>query len=77
MVQWPRSICQCRGHEFNSRSRKIPHVVEQLSPCTTAAEARVPQTHQPQQEKPSLCSWRVAPTTAEKPHSRKTQFSQI
>ena len=30
--------CQCRRHRFNPWSEKIPHAVEQLSPCTTAIE---------------------------------------
>ena len=29
------STCQGRRHRFNPWSRKIPHVMEQLSPCTT------------------------------------------
>ena len=33
------SICQCRGHRFNPRSRKISHAVEQQSPCDTTNEA--------------------------------------
>ena len=32
------STCQCRRHGFDSWSRKIPHAVEQLSPCTTTTE---------------------------------------
>ena len=32
------SICQCRGHMFDPWSRKIPHAVEQLSPCATTTE---------------------------------------
>ena len=32
------SACQCRRHEFNPQSEKIPHVMEQLSPCTTTTE---------------------------------------
>ena len=34
------STCQCRGHRFNPRSRKIPHALGQLSPCATTTEAR-------------------------------------
>ena len=30
--------CQCRGHGFDSWSRKIPHVGEQLSPWATTPE---------------------------------------
>ena len=32
------STCQCRGHGFKPWSRKIPHAVEQLSPCATTTE---------------------------------------
>ena len=30
--------CQCRGHGFNPWSRKIPHDMQQLSPCATITE---------------------------------------
>ena len=33
------SICQCRSHEFNPWSGKIPHAAELLSPSTAAIEA--------------------------------------
>ena len=33
-----KSACQCRGHGFEPWSRKIPHAVEQLSPCATTTE---------------------------------------
>ena len=36
------SDCQCRRHEFNPWSRKIPHAVEQLSPRTTTIKQPVP-----------------------------------
>ena len=32
------SACQCRGHRFEPWSGKIPHAVEQLSPCATTTE---------------------------------------
>ena len=32
------STCQCRREGFNPQSRKIPHAVEQLRPCTTTTE---------------------------------------
>ena len=38
VVQWLRIHCQCRWHGFSPWSRKIPHAVEQLSPCITANE---------------------------------------
>ena len=30
--------CQCRRHGFEPRFQKIPHTVEQLSPCATTIE---------------------------------------
>ena len=30
--------CQCRGHGFELSFGKIPHAMEQLSPCTTTTE---------------------------------------
>lgn len=55
--------CQCREHEFDSWSKKIPHAMEQLCPCTkitgeTYPRACIPhnsQVHMPralQEEKP-------------------------
>ncbi|KAJ8784364.1 hypothetical protein J1605_008297 [Eschrichtius robustus] len=38
VAQWLRITCQCRGHGFEPWSGKIPHVTEQLSPCTTTTE---------------------------------------
>ena len=32
------STCQCRRHRLDLWSRKIPHAVEQLSPCATTIE---------------------------------------
>ena len=32
------TACQCRGHGFEPWSGKIPHAVEQLSPCATTTE---------------------------------------
>ena len=32
------SICQCKKHGFDPCSRKIPHAVKQLSPCTTTIQ---------------------------------------
>ena len=39
-------------HGLNPWSEKIPQVSEQLSPCITNTEARVPRVHALQQEKP-------------------------
>ena len=37
------SICQCRGHaQVRFLVWKVPHLVEQLSLCVTAAEAHTP-----------------------------------
>ena len=38
VVQQLRIPLQCRGRGFDPWSRKIPHVAEQLSPCTTTTE---------------------------------------
>ena len=32
------SACQCRGHGFDPWSGKIPHPMEQQSPCAATAE---------------------------------------
>ena len=32
------SACQCRRHRFDPWSGKIPHAMEQLSPCATTTE---------------------------------------
>ena len=32
------NACQCRGRGFSPWSRKIPHAMRQLSPCTTTTE---------------------------------------
>ena len=37
MSHWIR-IHQCREHRFNPWSGKIPHALEQLSPCATTTE---------------------------------------
>jgi hypothetical protein len=44
--------CQCRGRGLDPWSRKIPQASEQLSPCTTTSEARVPRACALQQEQP-------------------------
>ena len=46
------SACRCRGHGFEPWPGRIPHAVEQLSPCATTTEARMPRARAPQQEKP-------------------------
>ena len=37
------SSSQCMGHHFDAWSRKIPHAVEQLSPCATTIERSAPE----------------------------------
>ena len=42
---WPsgkETTSQCRRHEFDPWSGKIPHAQEQLSPCTTTFEVHAP-----------------------------------
>ena len=55
-LRWWRSgwesACQCRGHGIDPWSGKIPHAVEQLSPCAATTEACRPRACAPQQEKP-------------------------
>ena len=33
-----KSACQCKRYGFDPWSRKIPHAVEQVSPCATTTE---------------------------------------
>ena len=33
-----KSACQCRRHGFDPWSGKIPHALEQLTPCASAVE---------------------------------------
>ena len=40
------------GHEFDTRSRKIPHAVEQLSLSTTSTEIWEPRAYASQLEDP-------------------------
>ena len=44
--------CQCRGHEFDPWSRKIPHAMGQQSLWATTLEPTLPRAHALQQEKP-------------------------
>ena len=41
VIRWLRAACRCRAHGFDPRSGKIPHTMEQRSPCATTTEARV------------------------------------
>ena len=66
---------QCRGHEFDPRSRKIPHAAEQLSPCTTTTEAPILDPTFPTREATAMRSPHT--TTRERLHAAvKTQYSQ-
>ena len=38
MMAHGKECCQCRGHEFNPRSRRIPCASEELSPCIRTIE---------------------------------------
>ena len=38
VVLWFESTCQCRGHQFDPWSGKIPHASRQLNLCATATE---------------------------------------
>ena len=79
------SACQCRGHGFEPWSGKIPHAVEQLSPCATATEhahlepvlrnGRGRDSERPahrDEERPPLAATRESPRTETKSqHSQK------
>ena len=60
-----QSACQFRGHRFNPWSGKIPHPVEQLSPCGTTTEP-TPRAHEPLL---SLCSATREATTMRSPRT--------
>ena len=69
--------CQCRRHEFEPCSRKIPHAAEQLSPCTTAPgpvllrpEAATSEAHVPW----SQCS-ATRDVTAKRSHALQLESS--
>ena len=42
VAQWSKVCMPTQGHRFNPWSRKIPHAVEQLSPCTTTTDPVCP-----------------------------------
>ena len=69
------SICQCRGHGFDSWSGKIAHVVEQLSPCASTTEPRGQEKPlQWEAHAPQLGSNPCSPQP-EKPHVRQQRLS--
>ena len=41
--RWLRITCECRGHAFDSSSRKMPHATGHLGPSTTITEPVLPQ----------------------------------
>ena len=53
VVQWLRICLLMQGTAFHPLSRKIPHIVEQLSPCTTITETLSTRTLVLKQEKPA------------------------
>ena len=57
VAQWLRFCQPCRGHGFEPWSRKIPHAMDQLSPCASTTE-------------PALCSPRATTTEAHAPRAR-------
>ena len=60
VAQWLASTCRCRGHGFDPWLGKIPHAMEQLSPCATTTE-------------PVLQSLRATTTEAYVPTARALQ----
>ena len=57
VAQWLRICLPMQGHRFDPWSGKIPHGVEQWSPCATTAEAHAPRAHAPQQRTaPARCN---------------------
>ena len=77
------SACQCRGHEFEPWSGRIPHAVEQLGPWATTTEpARLEPVLRNKRgrddERPAHCDeeWPPLAATRESPHTEtKTQHS--
>ena len=64
------SICQCRGHRFESWPGRIPHAAKQLGPCATAAKPvlwslRATTTEPVCHNYWSSCSWSPCSTTRE------------
>ena len=57
------SACQCRGHGFNSWSRKIPHTVGQLSPCASITELMLSNSRAAETE--AMCRNYRSPCTLE------------
>ena len=59
MVQWIGVHLPCRGHRFDSWSRRIPHAMKLLSPRVTTTEPVLQNKGSHCNEKPM--GWRVAP----------------
>ena len=66
-MQWIRSCCHCRGHRFDSWSRKISHASEQLSQCSTSTEPTCSNYWSPSTQ--SLCFATGEATTMRSPHT--------
>ena len=52
MPQWLRIRLPVQGTQVRALAGKIPHAVEQPSPCATTTEACAPRACAPQQQKP-------------------------
>ena len=85
MAQWLRIYRQCRGHGFESWSRKITHAVEQLRLCvpqllSLRSRAHEPQLLKPARLEPVLCNKRShrneKPHTTEKSSPRSPQLEK-
>ena len=67
------STCQWRGHGCEPWSGKIPQAAEQLSPCSTATEARAPRARAPQLREATAMR---SPRTATKSSPRSPQLEK-
>ena len=56
MVQWLWICLLMQGYGFDSWSGRVPHVIEQLSPCATIAEAWASRDHTLQEEATAMRS---------------------
>ena len=69
------STCQCRRHMFDPWAKKIPHAVEQLSPCATTIEPVLSRVRELQLWKPS--SPRACALQQEKPPEWEAHTLQL
>ena len=56
MMAYGKECCQCKGHEFNPWSRRIPRASEEVSPCITTIEPALYSLGSTAAE-PSLCHY--------------------